>query len=194
MHQVEAFTGSRNHALACQILGEATLQLEENEEALRWCEAAHRGGQALHSPDLVSGSLRFMAQALSRLGRADEALAAAREALAVAEGERDWHRVATIRHALAEIARRHGPAWRAPAASPTSSRLRAGAACPDSAAAGLASARAAYEVAGAAEALRACASQARAREQRPGPSEASATSCAIAPSARSPRREHQRVL
>jgi len=174
MHELEAFAGSRNHALACQILGEAALQLEENEDALRWCEAALRSGRALAYPDLVSGSLRFMAQALSRLDRVDEARAAADEALAVAEGEHDWHRVATIRHGMAEIARRHGPV---PADAPDGAvhhleaALAAGARMsgfvpPPVWHAELA---AAYEAAGDLAAALRCeraASQARAREQR----------------------------
>lgn len=108
MHVLEGNEGSRNHTLACQILGEACLELGENAEALRWCEAAHRGAFQLAFPDLVSGSLRYTALAQSRLGQCEAALASAARGLAVAEAEHDWQRVATIRHVQAEIARTHG--------------------------------------------------------------------------------------
>ncbi len=101
------FGASRNHALACQILGEATLELHQDEEALRWCEAACAAAAQLAFPDLLSGSLRYLAQALSRLGRAQEAVQAAERGLAIAHEQHDLRRVATIQHALAEIARRH---------------------------------------------------------------------------------------
>ncbi|HEX6706529.1 MAG TPA: ATP-binding protein [Albitalea sp.] len=102
------YAGSRNHTLACQILGEALLDLGEDAQALHWCELAHRGAQGLPYPDLVAGSLRHMAQALSGLGRVDDAVAAARRGLAIAEAEHDWQRVATIHHVMAGIADRHG--------------------------------------------------------------------------------------
>jgi signal transduction histidine kinase len=108
--------GSRNHTLACQILGEACLELGEDAQALRWCALAQQGADRLPFPDLVSGTLRYTALALSRLGRRDDALAAAGRALAVAETQSDWRRVATIHHVLAEIARTHGEA--PPAGSP----------------------------------------------------------------------------
>lgn len=100
--------GARNHVLALQVLGEACLELGEDAEAQRWCEAALAGARRLPHPDLVSGSLRHLALALARVGHVDAALAAAQEALDGALSQDDWPRVSTVHHVLAEIARRHG--------------------------------------------------------------------------------------
>lgn len=106
-----AFAGSevsRNHVLAFQLLGEACLELGEDAEAQRWCEAGLAGARRLTHPDLVSGTQRHLALALSRLGHVDAAVATAQEALAGALAQDDWPRVSTIHHVQAEIARRHG--------------------------------------------------------------------------------------
>ncbi len=108
MPVMQGSDGSRNHTLACQMLGEACLELGQDAEALHWCEAARRGAVRLTYPDLVAGTLRYMALALSRLERRDDAVRAAEEGLAVAQAAGDWTRAATIHHVLAEIARRHG--------------------------------------------------------------------------------------
>ncbi|MBK7531936.1 ATP-binding protein [Piscinibacter sp.] len=100
--------GSRNHVLAQQVLGEACLEVGEDADALRWCEAALAGARRLPFPDLVSGSLRYLALARARQGQVQAAQAAAQEALDVAQAQDDWPRVATVQHVLAEIARRHG--------------------------------------------------------------------------------------
>jgi len=80
----------------------------EDADALRWCEAALAGARRLPFPDLVSGSLRYLALARARQGQVQAAQAAAQEALDVAQAQDDWPRVATVQHVLAEIARRHG--------------------------------------------------------------------------------------
>jgi len=108
MPSLQGAEGSRNHALACQILGEACLELHQDDEALHWCEAAHRSALRQGTPDLMSGALRHMALALSRLNRVDEAVRAAQEGLAIAREQHDWQRVAAIGHVLAQIARSHG--------------------------------------------------------------------------------------
>lgn len=100
--------GSRNHVLAQQVLGEACLELGEDADALHWCEAALAGARRLPFPDLVSGSLRYLALARARQGQVQAAQAAAQEALDVAQAQDDWPRVATVQHVFAEIARRHG--------------------------------------------------------------------------------------
>ena len=108
MPSMQGSEGSRNHTMACEILGEACLELDERDEALRWCDTAHRGAVKLGFPDLMCSSLRNMASALSRLGRVDEAVRAAQQGLAIAREHHDWQRVATIGHVLARIARQHG--------------------------------------------------------------------------------------
>ncbi|HEX6721418.1 MAG TPA: ATP-binding protein [Burkholderiaceae bacterium] len=119
MPTLQGTEGSRNHALACQILAEAALELQRNEEALAWSNTALQGALKLPYPDLLSGTLRFKALALARLGRADEAAQAAAQALDVAEHNADWQRAATAHHVLAEIARTF--VWPAPAGAPAAS-------------------------------------------------------------------------
>ncbi|HSW21266.1 MAG TPA: hypothetical protein VLJ62_00740, partial [Burkholderiaceae bacterium] len=103
--QLQGTEGSRNHALACQILSEAALELRRNDEALAWSNTALAGAHRMDFPDLVCGALRFKALALSRLGRVDDALQAAAEALQVSDTHGDWQRSATAHHVLAEIVR-----------------------------------------------------------------------------------------
>jgi signal transduction histidine kinase len=119
MPTLQGTEGSRNHALACQILAEAALELQRNDEALTWSDTALQVAHKLPHPDLVSGTLRFKALALSRLGRADEAAQAARQALELADRHADWRRAATAHHVLAEIARTF--AWPAPPGSAAAS-------------------------------------------------------------------------
>ena len=99
---------SRNHIIACQILGEACLELRDNAGALHWSTRALESTQESSFPDLLDGTLRYLALAQSRLGQVDAALATAQRALALAEAQDDWPRVATIHHVLAEVARDHG--------------------------------------------------------------------------------------
>jgi len=105
MPQLQGSEGSRNHTLACQILAEAALELNRNDEALTWSNTALAGAHRLGFPDLVCGALRFKSLALSRLGRVDEALQAGAAALDVAQTHTDWQRAATAHHVLAEVAR-----------------------------------------------------------------------------------------
>jgi len=99
--------GSRNHTLACQVLGEASLETGDATAALHWSDLALAGADRLGYPDLTSGTLRNRALALSRLGRTEDAVRAARQALAVAESEQDWQRIATTHHVLGRIALDH---------------------------------------------------------------------------------------
>ena len=108
MPMLRGAVGSRNHALACQTLAEACLELRQDAEALDWCETGLETAATLEFPDLVSGILRHRARALSRLDRVAEAARAAEQGLAVATAESDWSRVAAIHHVLAEVALRHG--------------------------------------------------------------------------------------
>ncbi len=99
--------GSRNHVLACQVLGEACLELQRPDDGLRWLHRALHGARQAPFPDIEVGSLRFAALAESRLGHVDAAIKLAGEALVQAESQSDWSRQATIHHVLAEIAREH---------------------------------------------------------------------------------------
>jgi signal transduction histidine kinase len=108
MPSMQGSEGSRNHTMACELLGEACLELNEDKEALRWCVTAHQGAVRLGFPDLICSSLRNKALALSRLGLVDEAVRAAEQGLAIARDHHDWQRVATIGHVRAQIARQHG--------------------------------------------------------------------------------------
>jgi signal transduction histidine kinase len=119
MPVLERFPASRNYALSCQILAEASLDLGEDAEALRWGGVAVDTARRLDFSDLLSGSLRYQAQALSRLGRVDEALDAAQKALAVARQQNDLRRMSTTLHGLAEIARRYGLPAPADSSSPS---------------------------------------------------------------------------
>ena len=100
--------GTRNHVLACQVLSEACLALQDDAAALHWCETALAGAQAAPYDDLVSGLLRHHALALSRAGRVADALASAQQALALAQADGDGTRQAGTRYVLAQIAAAHG--------------------------------------------------------------------------------------
>jgi signal transduction histidine kinase len=107
MPVLQGCEGSRNHALGCQVLGEACLELGELEPALHWCEQARRSLAVNTFPDVLAGTLRYIALAQSRLGRPQEALRTAQEGLALARANEDRTREATILHVIAEIARAH---------------------------------------------------------------------------------------
>src|SRR5919206_425101 len=73
MPSLHGSEGSRNHTLACQILGEACFELGDVADALHWSDQALAGADRLGHPDLMSGTLRNRALALSRLGKVDDA-------------------------------------------------------------------------------------------------------------------------
>ena len=74
---------SRSYAIVLRELGEVCLGHQENNIALDWFMQAQQRGIALGAKDLLSEVLRGRAQALLRLGRANEALAVALEGLAL---------------------------------------------------------------------------------------------------------------
>ncbi len=118
---LERVRGSRNHALATQVLAEVALARNEPAQALAWCERSSPLATRLGFPDLASGSLRFKALALSKLQRPDDAMAAAQEALAIARERGHLRLESTVLHAMATIARDHAlpppPGGTAPSAS-----------------------------------------------------------------------------
>ncbi len=104
---LERFSGSRNYALATQVFAEVLLARNEPAQALAWCERSLAAATRLGFPDLVSGTQRYQAQALGRLGRPAEAMAVAQQALSDARERNDLRRESTLLHIMATIAREH---------------------------------------------------------------------------------------
>jgi diguanylate cyclase (GGDEF)-like protein len=100
---------SRGFAIASYYLGDAYLALGRNEEALAHLELAEKLMRDLGAMPEVACLLAISAQALSRLGRASEALQRAAAGLELAEstGSRLWQTEAL--RSLAEIHSSHHP-------------------------------------------------------------------------------------
>jgi diguanylate cyclase (GGDEF)-like protein len=98
---------SRSHAIASYYLGDALLALGRNAEALERLEHAEHSMRDLSAHPEVACLLAIEAQALSRLGRAEEALARAQDSLALARKTKSrlWE-VEALR-SLAEIHATH---------------------------------------------------------------------------------------
>jgi diguanylate cyclase (GGDEF)-like protein len=98
---------SRSYAIACYYLGDSLLALGRNDEALARLEHAESCMRDLGSQPEVACLLAIEATALSRLGRAEEALRRAEESLALSRKTRSrlWE-VEALR-ALAEIHASH---------------------------------------------------------------------------------------
>ena len=98
---------SRAYAIACYYLGDAYLALGRNEEALAHLELAEHSMRDLGAQPEVACLLAIEAQALSRLGRAPEALGQAQAALDLAHKTKSrlWE-VEALR-SLAEIHATH---------------------------------------------------------------------------------------
>lgn len=105
---LQRFPVSLDYVQASQVLGRALLGLGEPQDALAWTEVSERVAMQLRLPAEVGASLCLKAQALSRLGRADEALAAAQAALQTVRSQPDARREAGILQVIAEVARAHG--------------------------------------------------------------------------------------
>ena len=105
---LQRFPVSQDYVQASQVLGRALLALREPQDALSWIEVSERVAMQLRLPGEVGASLCLKAQALSQLGRADEALAAAQAALPTARSQPDARREAGILQVIAEVARAHG--------------------------------------------------------------------------------------
>lgn len=112
-------TGTRDHAIACQVLSEACLALQQPDESLRWSETSLDIARHLNGADLIGGAQRFRAQALAKLGRLDDALQAVRDGRDVASAHRQWRHIAPLERAMAQLAAEHGLA--APSGSPHAS-------------------------------------------------------------------------
>jgi signal transduction histidine kinase len=100
--------GTRNHAIACQVLGEACLALGQDDEALAWCDQSLMGARAVDGADLICATLRFRAQALAGLGRLTQALQAVDEARSLALTHRQLRHLPALEHAMSRIALQHG--------------------------------------------------------------------------------------
>jgi signal transduction histidine kinase len=110
MPMLQRFPTSRQYVCAAQVLGEALLALGETTDALSWIDMSERVAVQLRYADLHGHGLALKAQALSGLGRADEALAAAQAGLQIMRRHGDAMLESRCLHAMAGIARTHGMA------------------------------------------------------------------------------------
>lgn len=110
MPMLQRFPTSRQYVCAAQLLGEALLALGDTTDALSWIDMSERVAVQLRYTDLHGQGLALKAQALSGLGRADEALAAAQAGRQIVRRHGDAMLESRCLHAMAGIARRHGMA------------------------------------------------------------------------------------
>jgi signal transduction histidine kinase/tetratricopeptide (TPR) repeat protein len=110
MPMLQRFPTSRQYVCAAQVLGEALLALGDTTDALSWIDMSERVAVQLRYADLHGHGLALKAQALSGLGRADEALAAAQAGLQIVRYHGDAMLESRCLHAMAGIARAHGMA------------------------------------------------------------------------------------
>ncbi|MBV7538401.1 diguanylate cyclase [Duganella sp. sic0402] len=106
-------SGSRAYAVALEYQGDLALDLGNHAAALDSFTRLAARGDALRQNDFQSSARRGQAHALSHLSRADEALAAAQAALALAQDHGDASGQIAALHVLADIHTRHqlpGPA------------------------------------------------------------------------------------
>lgn len=122
---LQRFPVSLDYVQAAQVLGQALLALREPQDALSWIEVAARVAMQLRLHREVGASLCLKAHALSQLGRADEALAAAKTALHTLHAQPDARREAGILHVIAEVARAHGLAMPADPQQPAEQEVNA---------------------------------------------------------------------
>ncbi len=94
---------SRRMALALNYLGDVELDSGRYDAALEAFDALHGRARLMQQADLQAIALRGRAQALARLGRHDEALAAAREARQLALEQQDLYNEVAALRAIADI-------------------------------------------------------------------------------------------
>jgi len=100
---------TRWRALALNYLGDVALDRSEHAQALAKFEELAKLSQSLEQADLQSIAARGCAHALAGLGRIEEALSAARLALAGSEGQQDdYNQIAALR-VIAAIRAREAP-------------------------------------------------------------------------------------
>jgi signal transduction histidine kinase len=95
---LKSLEGGRSHAMALQYLGDLALDQADYPAAhAAFCQLEMRA-DALHQSDLRSPARRGQAHALLRMGRVDDALGAAAEAVAIAARQRQaLHHIAALR-------------------------------------------------------------------------------------------------
>jgi diguanylate cyclase (GGDEF)-like protein len=104
---LQPLTGSRDYAIAIEYLGDVALDRGNYFTAQEIFSQLAEQAQALAHTEFLIASYRGQAHALSHLDRPAESLAAALQALALAEQERDMRgQIATLR-VLAQIHARH---------------------------------------------------------------------------------------
>ncbi|MYM40969.1 diguanylate cyclase [Pseudoduganella sp. CY13W] len=120
LHTLQPLSGSRAYAVALEYQGDLALDLGHYEAALDSFTQLAARGDALRQSDFRSSARRGQAHALSHLGRADEALAAAQTALQLAREHVDASAQIAALNVLADIHAQHAlpPPQTMQAASP----------------------------------------------------------------------------
>ena len=115
------FPDVRNRAIACMYLGDLLLHQKQDEEALRQLEEAEAVAQRLGHESLQFLAVTAKAQALSRLERSNDAVAAADSCQAYVErdGSEQNNLVPVLLRLRAELARRHDLALPAGSTAPS---------------------------------------------------------------------------
>lgn len=106
MEWLAPFGRSRNHAIACQYLGDLDMDVAEPAGALRWFDELLDIGIDLEQSDLQAEAQCGRARALATLGRRDDAVAAVDRALALVHARADRWREIDVLRARADIHRR----------------------------------------------------------------------------------------
>jgi len=107
LHTLQPLSGSRAYAVALEYQGDLALDLGHYEAALDSFTQLAARGDALRQSDFRSSARRGQAHALSHLGRAEEALAAAQAALQLAREHVDASAQIAALNVLADIHAQH---------------------------------------------------------------------------------------
>ena len=97
------FAGSRNYAIALRNFGDLALDRGDNEVALDTFHQLQERADVIHQADFQTMARRGLAHALYKLGRLQEALFAALDALAIAQTQGDAYRQIEALKVLAKI-------------------------------------------------------------------------------------------
>ncbi len=98
---------ARSYAIALQYLGDLALDRADYATALDAFRSLEERAEALNQSDFQIDSRRGQAHAMSRLGQAQAALAAADAALALAQEQNDAYREITVLRVLSDIHAQH---------------------------------------------------------------------------------------
>ena len=107
LEHLSALPGSRSYALSLHYRGELALDLQDYSAALTNFSQLQERAAALQQRDFICEALRGQAAALSHLGRAEEALQAAQQALEIAMRQNDGLRRSAILLVFASIYAAH---------------------------------------------------------------------------------------